>query len=199
MRNGELGVEAFKKETFDLCIIDIMMPKKDGFTLSKEIKATNKTIPIVFLTARAQKEDLVKGYNLGADDYIVKPFDSELLLLKLKAILNRNNNAHINNNVHIHEIGKFYFDSKMRLLKNGSSSSIKLSPKESELLNLLCQHRNDVLLRETALKTIWKEDNYFTGRSMDVYITKLRKYLAEDPKLNIENLHGNCYTLRVTS
>jgi len=192
--NGEEGIKTFRAEKFDLCIIDIMMPKKDGFTLSTEIKALQKNIPIIFLTARSMREDVIRGYKLGADDYIIKPFDSELLLLKIKAILNRQYNQ-VNVNHFQYQIGHFSFNAKMRSLKGKKGGEIKLSPKESELLNLLCQFKNDVLLRETALKQIWKEETYFTGRSMDVYIVKLRKYLASDPSVEISNLHGNGYSL----
>jgi two-component system OmpR family response regulator len=195
--NGELGIEAFRAGKFDLCIIDVMMPKKDGFTLSAEIRTTDKDIPVIFLTARSQREDIVKGYLLGADDYIVKPFDSELLLLKIRAILNRHTGKAGDVN-HLHRIGTFDFNARLRVLKHAVRGEIKLSPKESALLDLLCQHKNDVLLRETALKHIWKEDTYFTARSMDVYITKLRKYLASDPSLEINNLHGNGYMLKVS-
>ncbi len=193
--NGELGLEAFKNNTFDLCVVDVMMPKKDGFTLAGEIREINKTVPFVFLTARGMREDMIKGYKLGADDYITKPFDSEVLLLKLKAILNRN--ASENSNEYLHEIGKFSFNAKLRILKSEKNKEEKLSPKEAALLNLLCQHKNDVLPREKALKQIWNDDSYFTGRSMDVYIVKLRKYLASDPNLEINNLHGNGYSLVV--
>jgi DNA-binding response OmpR family regulator len=194
--DGEQGLQAFQSNKFDLCIIDVMMPKKDGFTLSAEIKNINKLVPFVFLTARTMREDIIKGYQLGADDYIHKPFDSELLLLKIKAVLNRNAIV-TNTEVRIHSIGQFEFNTRMRSLKHVSEKEVKLSPKESELLNLLCQHKNDVLLREKALKTIWKDDNYFTGRSMDVYIVKLRKYLLADTSVQINNLHGNGYSLTV--
>lgn len=193
--NGELGLEAFKQNAYELCIVDVMMPKKDGFTLAGEIREINKTVPFVFLTARGMREDMIKGYKLGADDYITKPFDSEVLLLKLKAILNRN--ASENSNEYLHEIGKFSFNAKLRILKSEKNKEEKLSPKEAALLNLLCQHKNDVLPREKALKQIWNDDSYFTGRSMDVYIVKLRKYLASDPNLEINNLHGNGYSLVV--
>ena len=193
--NGDLGFEAFKKETFDLCIVDIMMPKKDGFTLASEIKAQNKNVPFVFLTARSMREDMIKGYKLGADDYLTKPFDSEVLLLKLKAILNRNSAD--NSDTFLHEIGKFSFNAKLRILKSEKNEEEKLSPKEAALLNLLCQHKNDVLPREKALKQIWNDDSYFTGRSMDVYIVKLRKYLASDANIQINNLHGNGYSLTI--
>jgi two-component system, OmpR family, response regulator len=195
--NGEQGMETFRSGQFDLCIIDVMMPKKDGFTLSGEIRALNTAVPLIFLTARSMRDDMVKGYKLGADDYIVKPFDSELLLLKMRAILNRNGQNRMNVNHSTYEIGRFVFDSKLRSLKFQGSAEIKLSPKETALLNLLCLHKNDVLLREKALKEIWKEDNYFTGRSMDVYIVKLRKYLAADPSVEISNLHGNGYCLMI--
>jgi len=190
--NGEIGLETFKSGKFDLCIVDIMMPKKDGFTLASEIREINKTIPFIFLTARGMRDDMIKGYKLGADDYITKPFDSEVLLFKLKAILNRN--VQSNPEEFQHEIGCFSFNAKLRTLKSGKNE-VKLSPKESELLNLLCHHKNDVLPREKALKQIWKDDSYFTARSMDVYIVKLRKYLASDGSIEINNLHGNGYSL----
>lgn len=193
--NGELGLETFKQNTYDLCVVDVMMPKKDGFTLASEIRDQNKSVPFVFLTARGMREDMIKGYKLGADDYITKPFDSEVLLLKLKAILHRNISE--NSNEFLHEIGKFSFNAKLRILKSEKNKEEKLSPKEAALLNLLCQHKNDVLPREKALKQIWNDDSYFTGRSMDVYIVKLRKYLASDPTLEINNLHGNGYSLIV--
>lgn len=193
--NGEIGFEAFKVNKYDLCIVDVMMPKKDGFTLASEIKELNKNTPFIFLTARGMRDDMIKGYKLGADDYITKPFDSEVLLLKLKAILNRNSAD--NSDTFLHEIGKFSFNAKLRTLKSEKNKEEKLSPKEAALLNLLCQHKNDVLPREKALKQIWNDDSYFTGRSMDVYIVKLRKYLSSDPSLEINNLHGNGYSLVV--
>ncbi|MBP7809825.1 MAG: response regulator transcription factor [Bacteroidia bacterium] len=193
--NGELGLDAFKADKFNLCVVDVMMPKKDGFTLASEIKEFNKNVPFIFLTARGMRDDMIKGYKLGADDYITKPFDSEVLLLKLKAILNRNSVD--NSDTFLHEIGKFSFNAKLRTLKSEKNKEEKLSPKEAALLNLLCQHKNDVLPREKALKQIWNNDSYFTGRSMDVYIVKLRKYLASDPSLEINNLHGNGYSLIV--
>lgn len=193
--NGEDGMRTFKAGKFDLCVIDIMMPKMDGFTLSAEIKALKKDAPIIFLTARAMRDDIVKGYRLGADDYIIKPFDSELLLLKIKAVLNRHHQQAAEH-LFMFQLGRFSFNAKLRSLKAEGLREIKLSPKESELLNLLCRYKNDVLPREMALKQIWKEDTYFTGRSMDVYIVKLRKHLAHDRTLEINNLHGNGYSLR---
>jgi two-component system, OmpR family, response regulator len=194
--NGEQGLQAFRESTFDLCVLDIMMPRKDGFTLGSEIRAINKNIPFIFLTARSQRADMIKGYKTGADDYIIKPFDSELLLLKIKAILNRRGNALLDED-YLHELGQFNFNARLRLLKTKKGNETKLSPKEAALLNLLCQRKNDVLLREIALKEIWKEDTYFTARSMDVYIVKLRKYLSSDPSIEINNLHGNGYCLVV--
>ncbi|MBL7933561.1 MAG: response regulator transcription factor [Bacteroidia bacterium] len=194
--NGELGIEQFRKNKFDLCILDIMMPKKDGFTLSSEIRAIDNHVPFIFLTARGQKEDMVKGYKNGADDYIVKPFDSELLLLKIQALLKRKQYIEPEHE-HLYDLGLFNFNAKLRLLKHKEGTETKLSPKESALLHLLCRKKNDVLSRESALKEIWKEDNYFTGRSMDVYIVKLRKYLSADPRIEINNLHGNGYCLLI--
>lgn len=194
--NGEEGSKAFASGNFDVCVLDVMMPKKDGFSLAGEIRSQNKQVPLLFLTARSMREDMIKGYNLGADDYITKPFDSEVLLLKLRAILNRSQHA-IATDAYEHSLGTFNFNAKLRVLKTASGKEIKLSPKEAALLNLLCQHRNDVLPREKALKQIWKDDNYFTARSMDVYIVKLRKYLQEDASVQINNLHGNGYSLQV--
>jgi two-component system, OmpR family, response regulator len=194
--NGETGFETFRSGKFDLCIVDVMMPKKDGFTLAAEIKDLNKTTPFIFLTARGMRDDMIKGYKLGADDYITKPFDSEVLLFKLKAILNRNTPS--NSEEFKHEIGNFSFNAKLRTLKSGVNE-VKLSPKEAALLNLLCHHKNDVLPREKALKQIWNDDSYFTARSMDVYIVKLRKYLSSDTTIEINNLHGNGYSLLVKS
>ncbi len=193
--DGEQGLKIFQGGEYNLCIIDVMMPRKDGFTLGSEIRALNKNIPLIFLTARNMREDVLKGYRIGADDYIGKPFDSEVLLFKIRAILGRS--KEVNENNFLHDLGGFTFNAKLRILKNKKGAEFKLSPKEAELLNLLCQHKNDVLPREKALKKIWKEDNYFTARSMDVYIVKLRKYLSSDNSVEISNLHGNGYSLRL--
>lgn len=194
--DGVQGLEAFRSGQFDLCILDIMMPRKDGFTLSAEIRALNNAVPLIFLTARAMREDMIRGYSIGADDYIVKPFDSELLLFKIRAILNRRAQMPSADG-HIHHIGSYSFDARLRNLKHDSAGEQRLSPKEAALLDLLCRHKNSVMPREKALKQIWKDDNYFTGRSMDVYIFKLRKYLAADARVEISNLHGNGYSLLV--
>jgi two-component system OmpR family response regulator len=192
--DGMKGLETFKSNKFDLCILDVMMPKKDGFTLAEEIRQINKHIPVLFLTAKSLREDVIKGYKAGADDYIVKPFDTELLLYKLKAILNRKEVEEKASDT-LHQIGSMQFNYKLRTIKYRDDKEVKLSPKEAELLNLLCNHKDDVLPRSKALKMIWKEDNYFTGRSMDVFIVKLRKYLQVDSSIEIASLHGNGYRL----
>lgn len=196
-QDGYQGLQAYKKENFDLCILDIMMPNMDGFTLAGEIKKIDKHVPLLFLTAKNLKEDVLQGFKLGADDYITKPFDTEIFIYKIKAILKRNKSE-----TSILEfpaefiIGKYVFNYKVRTVQLGNSIK-KLSPKESELLQLLCLKKNDVLPREDALLKIWKDDNYFTTRSMDVYITKLRKYLKDDPSVQITNVHSNGFTLTI--
>ena len=198
-KNGIEGFEKFKKGNFNLCILDVMMPYKDGFTLAKEIREENDTIPIFFLTAKHLKEDVLKGFKLGADDYMTKPFDSDVLLAKIKAILKRRK-PFIDpvDDTFEFTFSDFNFNSKLRLLKLKDGNPIKLSPKENQLLRLLVLHLNDLLPREVALNKIWRDDNYFTSRSMDVYIAKLRKYLGKDKKVNILNIHGEGFRL-VTS
>lgn len=197
-KNGIEGMEKFQKENFDLCILDVMMPFKDGFTLGKEIREKNETIPLFFLSAKTLKEDVLRGFKIGADDYLTKPFDSEVLLAKIKAILNRKNFFNVpESDVYEFEIGKFKFNSKLRFLTYCEEESVKLSPKENQLLRLLVLHVNDLLPRELALNKIWRDDNYFTSRSMDVYIAKLRKYLKTDAKVEILNIHGEGFRLVV--
>jgi len=197
-KNGIEGMEKFEKENFDLCILDVMMPFKDGFTLGKEIREKNENIPLFFLSAKTLKEDVLRGFKIGADDYLTKPFDSEVLLAKIKAILNRKNFVNIPESENFEfEIGKFSFNSKLRFLNYGEEDSIKLSPKENQLLRLLVLHINDLLPREMALNKIWRDDNYFTSRSMDVYIAKLRKYLKPDESVEILNIHGEGFRLVV--
>lgn len=194
--DGEDGLNKFKEGEYDLCILDIMMPKKDGFTLGKEIKELKSEQPIVFLTAKNMREDVLTGYKIGADDYITKPFDSEVLLYKIKAILQRQIHGEERFDQEEFQIGKFHFNAKLRQLGiNGNS--YKLSPKESELLRLLAVYKNDLMPREVALTRIWHDDNYFTSRSMDVYIAKLRKYLKEDKNVEIVNIHGEGFRLLV--
>ena len=199
-KNGIEGFEKFKKEKFDLCILDVMMPYKDGFTLAKEIREENSVIPIFFLTAKHLKEDVLKGFKVGADDYMTKPFDSEVLLAKIKAILNRKNfNEDPAVEVFEFSFSDFNFNSKLRFLKYKDKDPIKLSPKESQLLRLLVLYINDLLPREVALNKIWRDDNYFTSRSMDVYIAKLRKFLSDDKKVQILNIHGEGFRLVITN
>jgi DNA-binding response OmpR family regulator len=197
-KNGMEGFEKFKKDNFDLCILDVMMPYKDGYTLAKEIREKNKEVPLVFLTAKSMKEDVIKGYKVGADDYLNKPFDSDVLLMKIKAIIQRKASENKNEPVKFEfQIGKFLLNSKLRFLKFDDKEPIKLSPKESDLLKMMAIYENDLMPRELALTKIWREDNYFTSRSMDVYIAKLRKYLKEDPSVEILNIHGEGFRLVV--
>jgi len=195
-KNGMEGFEKFKKDTFDLCILDVMMPYKDGFTLAREIRDKNKEIPIIFLTAKTMKEDVLKGYKVGADDYLNKPFDSEVLLMKIKAIMQRKSSeVKAENTKFEFQIGKFNLNSKLRFLTFDNDEPIKLSPKENELLKMLALYENDLMPREVALTKIWRDDNYFTSRSMDVYIAKLRKYLKSDENVEILNIHGEGFRL----
>jgi len=201
--DGQLGLEAFKKGTFDLCIFDVMMPKKDGFSLAREIRERDTDVPIIFLTAKTMKEDILQGFRIGADDYISKPFNSEELLMRIQAVLKRvNKAADPRDEQREFNIGKFHFDYPLRMLTfNGiapdEESKWKLSPKEADLLRLFCKYINDVTPRSEALNKIWHEDNYFTARSMDVFVTKLRKYLSLDPAVEIVNIHGNGFQLLV--
>lgn len=195
-KNGMEGFEKFKKDDYDLCILDVMMPYKDGFTLAKEIREKNTDVPIVFLTAKAMKEDVLKGYKVGADDYLNKPFDSEVLLMKIKAIMQRKATDSVADSKQFEfVIGRFHLNSKLRFLSFDGGEPEKLSPKENELLRLLALHENDLMPRELALTKIWRDDNYFTSRSMDVYIAKLRKYLKLDPNVEILNIHGEGFRL----
>jgi len=197
-KNGIEGMEKFLKDSFDLCILDVMMPFKDGFSLGKEIREKNENIPLFFLSAKTLKEDVLRGFKIGADDYLSKPFDSEVLLAKIKAILNRKNFVSTPESENYEfTIGKFRFNSKLRFLNFEEEEPIKLSPKENQLLRLLVIHINDLLPREMALNKIWRDDNYFTSRSMDVYIAKLRKYLKLDPEVEILNIHGEGFRLIV--
>ena len=196
--NGIEGYEKFTRSEYDLCILDVMMPYKDGFTLAKEIREKNDQIPIIFLTAKTLKEDVLKGYKIGADDYLTKPFDSEILLAKIKSLFSRKNLLKSDNStVYEFNFGKFNFNSKLRMLNHGSDEPIKLSPKENELLKMLVLNLNDLLPSDIALNKIWRDDNYFTSRSMDVYIAKLRKYLETDNKIKIINIHGEGFRLTV--
>lgn len=193
--DGKYAVDHFRKGIFDICILDVMLPHVDGFTIANEIRQINNLVPIIFLTAKKMKEDVLKGYGVGGDDYITKPFDTDILLAKLRAILARRDFQ--DGTKEIYELGKFTFNSKLRTLTTEDEEK-KLSPKEAQLLELLVINQNALISRETALKKIWGNDDYFTARSMDVYITKLRKILSEDPHLNIKNIHGSGFQLVVS-
>jgi two-component system, OmpR family, response regulator len=193
-RDGRLGLAAFQREHVDICLLDVMMPHMDGFTLAEEIRDVNPDVPLFFLSAKTMKEDIIQGYKLGADDYITKPFDSEVLLLKIRAILKRNDDLNKEADNKEFDLGSYHFHPKLRqLVHNGQMQT--LSPKENELLKMLAEHLNDLLPREAALKKIWGSDTYFNGRSMDVYIAKLRKYLRDDSNIEIVNIHGNGFRL----
>lgn len=191
--DGDKGYKAFLKGKYDLCVLDVMMPKKDGFTLAQEIRNVNGEVPIIFLTAKNLKDDILEGFKIGADDYITKPFSMEELVVRIDAILRRVRGKK-DREVTLYKIGKFTFDTQKQTLVDADNMQ-KLTTKESELLALLCSHVNDILERNYALKTIWVDDNYFNARSMDVYITKLRKLLKGDPAIEIINIHGKGYKL----
>lgn len=189
--DGDKGYKAFLKGKYDLCVLDVMMPKKDGFTLAQEIRTVSADVPIIFLTARALKEDILEGFKIGADDYITKPFSMEELVFRIGAILRRVKGK---KEITMYKIGRFTFDTPKQVLLIDDKVK-KLTTKESELLALLCSHANQILERNFALKSIWVDDNYFNARSMDVYITKLRKLLKDDPAIEIINIHGKGYKL----
>lgn len=192
MPNGEEGYNAFMNKKYDICIFDVMMPKKDGFTLAKEIRMVNGDVPIIFLTAKSMKDDIFQGFKAGGDDYLTKPFSMEELLFRIEAILRRTKGGTVAQDVYM--LGRYKFDTQKQQLIDGENI-IKLTTKESELLKLLCTNANKVLERNFALKTIWVDDNYFNARSMDVYITKLRKHLKDEPAVEIINVHGKGYKL----
>lgn len=196
--DGEEGFKAFTRQSYDLCILDVMMPKKDGFTLGKEIRKVNATVPIIFATAKSMIEDKSTAFNLGGDDYITKPFRMEELLLRINALLKRSGQTSSSEieNQKVFEIGQYTFDYTTQQISFKGQQQ-KLSTKEAELLRLLCLKKNEVLTREEALINIWHDDNYFNGRSMDVFLSKLRKYLKEDTSVEILNVHGRGYKLLV--
>jgi len=191
--NGNIAFKGFLNEHHDLCLLDVMMPEKDGFTLANEIRQVNSDIPIIFLTAKSLKDDILEGFTLGADDYITKPFSMEELLFRIEAILRRTHPG-TQQGQNFFQLGKYSFDAQKQTLVFEKTTH-KLTTKESELLKLLCNNKNHVLERNFALRTIWFDDNYFNARSMDVYITKLRKYLKEDPTIEIINVHGKGFKL----
>lgn len=192
--DGEAAYKGFMKDHFDICILDVMMPKKDGFSLAKDIRIVNEEIPILFLTAKNMKEDVLEGFKLGADDYITKPFSMEELIFRIEAILRRTSQESQSSAQQVFTLGRFSFDTLKQTLTEGDKV-VKLTTKESDLLKLLCQNANKVLERNYALKSIWIDDNYFNARSMDVYITKLRKHLKDEESVEIINVHGKGYKL----
>ncbi len=196
--NGVDGSAAFRKSSFALCLVDVMMPKKDGFTFVKELRQNDQQTPVIFLTAKSLKEDRIEGLKIGADDYITKPFSMEELLLRITAVLKRSRPAP--SAVELPEqiaVGSFQFDVRKSVLTFGAKKKIRLTTKESELLAVLCAHRNHVVEREQILNAVWGTDSYYSARSMDVYVSKLRKYLKTDPKVSIVNVHGKGYTLLI--
>ncbi|MDD6472270.1 MAG: response regulator transcription factor [Bacteroidales bacterium] len=193
--DGEAGYKAFLKNMYDMCVFDVMMPKKDGFTLAQEIRSVNADIPIIFLTAKTLKEDEIEAFKIGADDYVTKPFIMGVLMSRIEAVFRRVRGKK-GKDCTFYRIGKFTFDTQKQILATPEKET-RLTTKESELLALLCQHANEILQRDYALKTIWIDDNYFNARSMDVYITKLRKHLKDDPTIEIINIHGKGYKLIV--
>lgn len=195
--DGQEAMDAFRKENYDLCILDVMMPKKDGFSLGKDIRKVNQTVPIIYATAKGMMEDKTQAFELGGDDYITKPFRVEELLLRINALLKRASKDKEEELADKFEIGDYFFDYTSQIISFKGKQQ-KLSTKEAELLRLLCLKKNDVLTREEALIKIWHDDNYFTGRSMDVFLSKLRKYLKEDPNVEIVNVHGKGYKLLVS-
>jgi len=196
-KDGVEGYELFHASKFNICLIDVMMPKKDGFTLAKEIKNINEEVPIFFLTARSQEEDKIQGLTIGVDDYITKPFSIDELDLRIKNLLNRINK--VQNETHqkdVYTLGQYTFNYPDQIL-SFQGSERKLTKKEAALLRLLCIHKGEVLQRNSILRIIWGSDDYFLGRSMDVFITKLRKYLTDDPQISISNVHGVGFKLEV--
>lgn len=188
-KDGEQALSSFQSERFDLCLFDVMMPVMDGFTLAKKVRMKDKKIPVIFITAKSLKEDKLKGYDLGADDYITKPFDEEELLWKIKAVIRRLPAAKTEIKYEIMNIGKYSFDINNQLLKVGEQTK-RITERESEILKYLADNKNNLVKREDLLKNLWGENDYFFGRSLDVFITKIRKYLKEDPQLSIENVFG---------
>jgi DNA-binding response OmpR family regulator len=197
-REGESAIKCFNSSHFDLCILDIMMPKKDGFSVAQEIRILNPTIPFIFLTARSLDEDKHRAFHLGCDDYVTKPFSAQELFLRIKAILNRyrSKNESSDSTDGVIQIGKFTFDYKKRTIRIGKDVR-KLSAKEAELLFLFSTNKNQILRRKTILIKIWNNDDFFASKSMDVYLTKIRKFLKPDPEVEVQNIHGIGYKLVV--
>ncbi len=197
--DGEAGGVAFRNGTFDLCLVDIMMPKKDGFTFARELRAIDDQTPLIFLTAKSLKEDKIEGFKIGCDDYLTKPFSIEELLLRIRAVLKRSQaRGKEESTVTQFQVGEYRFDATRQLLRH-ADGEYKLTPKESGLLRLLCLHLNETLERDLALRTVWGNESYFSGRSMDVFVSRLRKYLKHDPRVEIMSVHGRGFRLIVNS
>ena len=194
--DGEEGLDAFRKDRFDICILDVMMPKKDGLAVAKEIRKSDKQVPIIFLTAKNTRENIYEGFSVGADDYLTKPFDAQELFLRIMAILKRTNAAFPTFELKCYQLASLSFDFTNRTLK-GSGEPVRLSQKEAELLRIFCEHEDELLSRKIILQQIWGRDDYFTSNSMDVYLTKLRKILKAEPRIEIKNLHGTGFRLMV--
>jgi DNA-binding response OmpR family regulator len=194
--DGQEGTERFRPGAFDLCLVDVMMPRKDGFSFAAEIRRVDSDIPLIFLTAKSMREDRIEGFKLGCDDYITKPFSIEELMLRIHAVLKRCRPAPDNDTEPVIALGKYRFDSLRQTLEQGGEVT-NLTPRESDLLRLLCKHRNRTLSREVALTEIWGDDSYFAGRSMDVFISRLRKLLKDDPGIEIISIHGKGFRLVV--
>ncbi len=195
--DGEAGLQAFLKNKFDLCLIDVMLPKIDGFTVAGEMRKITQEVPIIFLTAKSLKEDRIQGFKIGGDDYLTKPFSMEELVLRIQAVLRRSKATPAEQrSAEVFHIGSYVFDFDRQALQCGGQAQ-KLTAKEAELLRLLCLHQNEILQREMALKLIWGEDNYFNARSMDVFVSKLRRYLKDDDRLEIRNIHGRGFKLMI--
>ncbi len=196
--NGEDGLAAYRQSRFDLCLVDVMLPKLDGFSFAKQVRTTDANTPIIFLTAKSLKEDKIEGFNIGCDDYLTKPFSVEELLLRIQAVLRRTRGLSAKTGEQTtFEIGKYSFDSRRQILQHGRTQ-YKLTAKETDLLRLLCLHMNSTLDREVALREVWQSDSYFSGRSMDVFVSKLRKYFKDDKRIEILTIHGKGFRLIVS-
>lgn len=197
-RDGKEGLQMFNKNSYDLCLLDVMLPEKDGFSIAEDIRKVDRETPIIFLTAKSQSEDKIKGFKTGADDYITKPFNNDEFLMRIEAVLRRSQGVAIaeEENKGLYELGDYTFDSINLRLKNGKEDK-KLTKREAAILKLLAENKNKVIERNLVLNMIWGDDNYFNGRSLDVFITKLRKYLADDEKIKINNLHGVGFKLEI--
>jgi DNA-binding response OmpR family regulator len=196
--DGKYAVERYKNGTFDLAVLDVMLPNVDGFTIGREIRSISPNLPMIYLTAKTLKEDILRGYGIGADDYVTKPFDSEVLLCKLKAVLSRQKTDDGKSRSEVYLLGEYKFNYRFRTIER-KEVKVTLSPKEAGLLRLLCLRKNELLPREEALQKLWGDDDYFTARSMDVYVTKLRKFLKDDPTVEIRNIHGSGFILEINN